>query len=187
MTQVPAELDALVRRTAAEQGLVDVSFGIAESPIGELLVAATPAGICQIAFDPDPERHIHELAETFGARVLSTSEPLEALVAQLDDYFLGSRETFELELDLTPVAPFHHQVLEALAAVPYGQVTTYATLAATAGRPKAARAVGGAMNRNPIPIVLPCHRVVGSNGNLTGYAGGLARKEALLAHEGVSF
>ena len=186
MTQVPVELDAHVRNTAAREGLIDVSFGIADCPIGELLIAATPSGVCRIAFDADPERVLHELAATFGARVLSASEPLEVLVAQLGEYFRGGRETFELELDLTPVTPFHREVLAALADVPYGQVTTYAALAGEAGRPKAARAVGGAMNRNPIPIVLPCHRVVGSDGSLTGYGGGLPRKEALLALEGVS-
>ena len=186
MTLVPAELDAQVRRRAAEEGLIDVSFGIADSPVGELLIAATGVGICRIAFDPDPERHLHELANSFGPRVVASSEPLEALVGQLDEYFRAGRETFELELDLSSITPFHRAVLAALADVPYGTVTTYASLASDAGRPRAARAIGGAMNRNPIPIVLPCHRVVGSDGSLTGYAGGLPRKEALLTLEGVS-
>ncbi len=186
MTQVPAALDAQLRARASKEGLVDVAFGIAESPIGELLIAATSAGVCRIAFDPDPERQMHDLADTFGARVLEAREPLEVLVAQLDEYFRGAREAFELALDVSPASPFHEGVLAALVNVPYGTVTTYGALASEAGRPRAARAVGGVMNRNPIPIVLPCHRVVGSNGSLTGYAGGLPRKEALLTLEGVS-
>lgn len=186
MTQVPADLDRQLRSRASRAGLVDVTFGIAESPIGELLIAATGQGVCRIAFDADPERQLHDLAGLFGPRVLAGSEPLEAVVAQLNEYFAGQRESFELELDLTPVAPFHREVLAVLADVPYGTVTTYGALATEAGRPRAARAVGSAMNRNPIPIVLPCHRVVGSDGSLTGYAGGLSRKQALLALEGAS-
>ena len=186
MTPVPAELDARLRRQAAEEGLIDVSVGIADCPIGELLIAATSQGICRIAFDPDPERQLHELSASHGARVLAASDPLEALVAQLDEYFRGGRENFELDLDLSAVTPFHRDVLAALSRVPFGTVTTYASLSGDAGRPRAARAVGGAMNRNPIPIVLPCHRVVGSDRSLTGYAGGLPRKEALLTLEGVN-
>ncbi|MGI9658213.1 MAG: methylated-DNA--[protein]-cysteine S-methyltransferase [Gaiellaceae bacterium] len=185
MTQLPAQLDAQVRKRAAEEGLIDVSFGIADSPVGELLIAATGSGICRIAFDPDPEQHLHELAKSFGPRVVASSEPLEAVASQLDEYFSAGRETFDLELDLSALTPFHREGLGALADVPYGTVATYASLAGDAGRPRAARAVGSAMNRNPIPIVLPCHRVVGSDGSLTGYAGGLSRKEALLTLEGV--
>ena len=103
---------------------------------------------------------------------------------ELGEYFDGNRRAFDLALDLTPVAGFNREALRELAHVPYGQVTTYGALAAKIGRPKAARAVGGAMNRNPIPIVLPCHRVVGASGSLVGYAGGLERKEALLRLEG---
>jgi methylated-DNA-[protein]-cysteine S-methyltransferase len=103
---------------------------------------------------------------------------------QLDEYFAGRRHEFELRLDLRLSADFSKRVLEELAKVPYGEMTTYGALAARAERPRAARAVGTVMNRNPIPIVLPCHRVVGSSGKLVGYAGGLERKEALLKLEG---
>lgn len=185
MTRVPPQLDATVRQRARTEGLIDVAFAMAETPVGELLLASTPKGVCRVAFDPDPERHLDELAREFGARVLAQAGPLEELATQLDEYFRGRRESFDIELDLTPATPFHRTVLGALAAVPYGSVTTYRELARRAGRPRAARAVGGAMNRNPIPIVLPCHRVVGSDGSLTGYAGGLPRKEALLTLEGV--
>src|SRR5207253_6300214 len=102
---------------------------------------------------------------------------------ELDEYFAGRRRHFDLALDLR-VAPFHEQVLHELARVPYGSTTTYGALAALAGRPRAARAVGTVMNRNPIPIVLPCHRVLGANGSLTGYAGGLDVKLQLLQLEG---
>ena len=103
---------------------------------------------------------------------------------ELDEYFAGRRRAFDLPVDLR-VAPFHESVLHELARVPYGETTTYGTLAARSGHPRAARAVGTVMNRNPIPIVLPCHRVVGATGALVGYAGGLDRKRTLLAIEGV--
>jgi len=143
---------------------------------------------------PAPER-------PFDAAVAVVSlhhvEPLEASVERLadvlppgaplllDEYFAGRRRAFDLPLDLR-VAPFHEQVLRELALVPYGQVDTYGHLAARVGRPKAARAVGTVMNRNPLAIVLPCHRIVGANGSLTGYAGGLDVKRALLALEGAT-
>jgi len=103
---------------------------------------------------------------------------------ELDEYFEGRRTEFDLPTDLSRVPDFQRVVLHELARVPYGEVTTYGTLAARVGKPRAARAVGGAMNRNPIPIVLPCHRVIGASGSLTGYGGGLDRKRALLKLEG---
>ena len=105
---------------------------------------------------------------------------------ELDEYFAGTRRDFDLETDLSAVPEFHRQVLRELALVPFGEVTTYGAFAAKVGKPSAARAIGGAMNRNPIPIVLPCHRVIGANGSLTGYAGGLDRKVQLLRLEGVT-
>ena len=109
--------------------------------------------------------------------------PLDDVRRELDEYFQGRRTAFDLPLDLR-VAPFHDAVLRELARVPYGRTTTYGTLAATVGRPRAARAVGTVMHSNPIPIVLPCHRVIGANGSLTGYAGGLDVKRRLLQLEG---
>jgi methylated-DNA-[protein]-cysteine S-methyltransferase len=186
MTRIPADLDQSWRARASGEGLVDVSFAIAECPVGELMLAATSEGVCRIAFDPDPERQLDELARAYGPRVLAQNAPLEALAGQLDEYFVGSRESFELKLDLSTLTPFYRDVLAVLAEVPYGTITTYGALAQEVGCPRAARAVGSAMNRNPIPIVLPCHRVVGSDGSLTGYAGGLPRKRSLLALEGAS-
>jgi methylated-DNA-[protein]-cysteine S-methyltransferase len=181
---VSPDLDRRFRDAAAAEGLLDVGFDVVESPIGPLLVAATPRGLARIFFDAEPELHLERLARTFGPRVLRSSSSVDPVHRQLDEYFAGTRDAFELEIDLRVAAPFARQVLDALAHVPYGHTTTYGTLAAQVGAPRAARAVGTVMNRNPIPIVLPCHRVVGSNGSLTGYGGGLHAKERLLRLEG---
>jgi methylated-DNA-[protein]-cysteine S-methyltransferase len=173
------DLDTRFRAAAIAEGLVDVRIDTVDSPVGELLVAATPRGVCRIAYHPDGMEDA--LAETFGRRLLRT--PLDDVRRQLDEYFEGERRAFDLALDLR-VAGFNQAVLAELARVPYGTLDTYGSLAARVGRPRAARAVGGVMNRNPIPIVLPCHRIVGAGGSLTGYAGGLEIKRALLELEG---
>jgi methylated-DNA-[protein]-cysteine S-methyltransferase len=179
---VPTDLDRRFRDAADREGLVDVAYDLADSPVGELLVAATDRGLCRIAYRPDDA--LDELALDFGTRVLRVPRRVDGIRRELAEYFDGRRREFDLRLDLTPVADFHRRALDELARIPYGQVTTYGALAAKVGRPKAARAIGGAMNRNPIPIVLPCHRVVGAGGSLVGYAGGLERKELLLRLEG---
>jgi methylated-DNA-[protein]-cysteine S-methyltransferase len=180
---VPAELDRRFRDAAAASGLLDVAYDLLETPLGTLLVAASEAGLCRISYDPDPEREAERLAREHGLRVLRSPRPVDAARRQLDEYFEQRRRQFDLELDVR-AAPFHLRVLDELARVPYGELTTYGALAARADHPKAARAVGTVMNRNPIPIVLPCHRVVGANGSLVGYGGGLERKEQLLRLEG---
>jgi methylated-DNA-[protein]-cysteine S-methyltransferase len=177
-------LDSKFREAAAAAGLLDVAYDLAETPIGTLLVATTERGLCRISYDPQAELEAESLARTFGVRVLRATKPIDPVRRQLDEYFEGKRTQFELPVDLTQAAPFSRAVLTRLARVPYGQVTTYGALAAAADRPKAARAVGTVMNRNPVPIVLPCHRVVGANGALVGYGGGLERKEQLLRLEG---
>jgi methylated-DNA-[protein]-cysteine S-methyltransferase len=179
---VPTELDRRFRDAAEREGLVDVAYDLADSPVGDLLIAVTERGLCRIAYQPDAA--LDELPADFGARVLRIPKRVDHVRRELDEYFAGKRHEFDLETDLSPVAPFQRQALRELARVPFGQVITYGALAAKMGRPRAARAVGGAMNRNPIPIVLPCHRVVGSTGSLVGYGGGLDRKEALLRLEG---
>ncbi|TMK78248.1 MAG: methylated-DNA--[protein]-cysteine S-methyltransferase [Actinobacteria bacterium] len=183
MTVSPT-LDKRFREAAAAAGLLDVAYDLAETPVGTLLVATTDRGLCRISYDPEVERATEQLAHDFGVRVLRAAKPIDPVRRQLDEYFDGERTRFDLPLDLRPSAPFSRQVLKRLARLPYGQVTTYGALAREAERPKAARAVGAVMNRNPIPIVLPCHRVVGANGSLVGYAGGLERKELLLKLEG---
>lgn len=176
---ITPDLDARFRAAAFAEGLVDARYDLLDSPVGELLVAATDRGVCCISYFP--ARAEDEIARTIGRRLLRA--PLDDARRELDEYFEGKRHEFELPLDLR-VAGFHEAVLHELARVPYGTTTTYGALAAKVGHPKAARAVGTVMNRNPIPIVLPCHRVVGANGSLTGYAGGLHVKEKLLELEG---
>ncbi len=179
---VSPELDRRFRDAAA--ALVDVAFDLVDSPVGRLLVAVTDRGVCRISFDPEPA--LDRLARLHGPRILRTPRPVDPVRRQLDEYFEGRRHTFDVALDLR-VTDFNRRVLDELARVPYGEVTTYGALAARAERPRAARAVGSVMNRNPIPIVLPCHRVVGSTGSLVGYAGGLERKRRLLELEGADY
>jgi methylated-DNA-[protein]-cysteine S-methyltransferase len=179
---VTNDLDARFRAAAVAEGLVDVRYDVVASPVGDLHVAATGRGLCRISYRGDDWEE--ELARGFGVRVLRS--PLDDVRRELDEYFDGRRRTFDLPLDLR-VPEFPTAVLHELARVPYGQTDTYGKLAARAGRPKAARAVGTIMNRNPIPIVLPCHRIVGANGSLTGYAGGLDVKRRLLELEGAVF
>jgi methylated-DNA-[protein]-cysteine S-methyltransferase len=180
MTAVPDALDRRFRDAAAAAGLLDVSYDVTETPVGPLFVAVTDHGLCRISYDPAPERLADELARIFGARVLRAPRALDPIRRELDEYFEGRRTSFDLPVDLRGRADFTRVVLEQLAQVPFGQVTTYGELAARAGRPRAARAVGTVMNRNPIPIVLPCHRVIGASGDLVGYGGGLDRKRKLL-------
>ena len=181
----PNDLDRRFRDAAAATGLLDVGYDVVDSPVGPLLLAASDRGVCRISFGADPERQLDALARSVGPRVLRVGAAVEQARNQLGEYFAGGRRAFELDVDTRALPPFARRVLEELARVPYGETTTYGTLAARVEAPRAARAVGMVMNRNPIPIVLPCHRVVGANGSLTGYAGGLDRKEQLLRLEGV--
>ncbi|MBV8258952.1 MAG: methylated-DNA--[protein]-cysteine S-methyltransferase [Actinobacteria bacterium] len=185
MTPVSTALDERFRAAAAAAGLLDVAYDVLEdTPVGPLLVGVSDRGVCRISFDPEPERQLEHLARVFGPRVLRSPRPLDPLRRELDEYFEGKRHAFDLDLDLRGAPEYHRRVLAELARVEYGHTTTYGALAAKTGNPRAARAIGTVMNRNPIPIVLPCHRVVGSNGSLTGYGGGLPRKEWLLRLEG---
>ena len=181
---VPAALDENLRARAAAEGLLDVAYDLADSPVGPLLVAATPRGVCRISFDPDADREVDVLSRLHGVRVLRSPRAVAPVRRELDDYFERRRRAFDVAVDVAALPSFQRLVLEELVRVPYGETATYGGLAARVGRPRAARAVGGALNRNPIPIVLPCHRVVGAGGRLVGYAGGLERKQALLALEG---
>jgi len=181
---VSPDLDRRFRNAAATLDLIDVGFDVVDSPIGDLFVAASDRGLATISFDPDPESKLEQLARIGGPRVLRSSRSVDLARRELDEYFVGRRKRFDLAVDLRALPPFTVSVLEQLARVPYGETTTYGELARRVGHPRAARAVGTVMNRNRIPIVLPCHRVVGSTGDLTGYAGGLDVKEALLELEG---
>jgi methylated-DNA-[protein]-cysteine S-methyltransferase len=184
MNTVSPTLDRRFRDAAAHEGLLDAAYDLVDTPIGKLLVATTQRGLCRIVYDAEPDREVEHLAKAFGVRVLRSAKPIDPARRELDEYFAGKRQVFDLPVDVAFLAEFNRRVLGELARVPYGEVVTYGELAARAKRPRAARAVGTVMNRNPLPIVLPCHRVIGANGNLTGYGGGLDRKEALLRLEG---
>ena len=181
---VPTDLDRRFRDTAVRSGLLDASYDVIESELGPLLAAVTDRGLARISYDPDPERELETLARLAGPRILRAPGALDETRRELDDYFAGKRTAFDLQLDLRGVMGFTLDVLSELGKIPYGQTATYRELAGRAGNPRAARAVGMVMNRNPIPIVLPCHRIVGASGQLVGYGGGLDRKERLLRLEG---
>jgi methylated-DNA-[protein]-cysteine S-methyltransferase len=184
VTVSPA-LDERFRAAAAAAELLDVAFDVLpDTPVGPLLVGVSDRGVCRISFDAEPEHHLETLARQFGPRVLRSSKPVDRVRRELDEYFAGRRQRFEVVPDIRFVPEYNRVVLDELARVAYGTTTTYGALAKLTGNPRAARAVGMVMNRNPIPIVLPCHRVVGASGSLTGYAGGLGRKELLLRLEG---
>ena len=181
---ISPDLDRRFRDAAVALDLVDVGFDVIDSPIGRLLVAASSHGLAAISFDSDPDDQLERLAKIAGPCVLRSPTSVDAARRELDEYFSGQRRIFDLALDLRALPPFTVSVLHELARVPYGETTTYGALAARVGRPRAARAVGTVMHRNRIPIVLPCHRVVGASGDLVGYAGGLGMKRTLLELEG---
>jgi methylated-DNA-[protein]-cysteine S-methyltransferase len=183
---VPTDLDRRFRDAAVQARLLDAGYDVVDSPVGPLLVAATDRGLLRVSYDgaADPEASLEEIARIAGPRVLRAPRAMAAAERELDEYFAGRRRIFDLPVDLRGQAPFTVAVLGELAKVPYGRTQTYGELAARAGNPKAARAVGRVINRHPIPNVLPCPRIVGASGSLVGYAGGLERKEQLLRLEG---
>jgi len=174
----------LADRVAAE-GLADVSYAPADSPFGRLLLAATSRGLVRLAF---PEEHIdsvlERLASKVSPRIVEAPRALEPVRRELDEYFSGRRRAFDLTLDWALVGPFGRRVLRVTAGIPYGAVLSYAEVAADAGSPRGFRAAGNALGANPIPIIIPCHRVLRSGGTLGGYGGGVERKRWLLELEG---
>jgi methylated-DNA-[protein]-cysteine S-methyltransferase len=179
------ELQAALRRRAAEEGLLDVAYAELDSPLGELLVAVTPRGLVRVAYEGEPRDEVlAELSDEVSPRLLRAPERTDAVRRELDDYFAGRHRSFETSIDWSLVHGFAVGVLRATARVPFGQVTTYGSVAAEAGSPRAARAAGNALGCNPIPIVVPCHRVLHAGGGLGGYSGGLDRKRYLLELEG---
>ena len=172
-------------RRALDAGLADVAYGSMDSPVGELLVAVTDRGLVRVAFASEPgDEVLEELAARVSPRVLRLPGRTDAARRELDEYFAGGRRRFDLPLDWSLVHGFAQGVLRATASVPFGSVTTYRQMAEAAGSPRASRAAGNALGSNPIPIVVPCHRVLHSGGGLGGYAGGLDRKRYLLSLEG---
>jgi methylated-DNA-[protein]-cysteine S-methyltransferase len=178
--------DAFVRRAAAE-GLVDVAWTMVDAPWGDpMLVAATERGLVLVSFGP-PEPALDELARRLSPRVLEAPGRLDPVRRELDEYFAGDRTEFDVPLDWSLAKAFRLKVLQRLYAdVGFGHVVSYGELATRAGNPKASRAVGTAMATNPIPVVVPCHRVLRTGGALGGYGGGLHVKRWLLRHEGVT-
>lgn len=170
---------------AAQAGLLDVAIATVDSPVGPLLIAVTPRGLVRVAFDIERrEEVLEELARRISARILESARSTEAWRRQLDEYFEHGRTRFDLRIDRRLLGSFAKEVMAGAARVPFGRTTTYGELAGRIGHPRAAQAVGTALGSNPIPVVLPCHRVLRAGGNLGGYAGGLDRKTTLLAIEG---
>lgn len=183
-TDPATDLAAAMARAEAE-GLVDVAYATTDSPIGPLLVAVTGAGLVRLAFErEDDDAILQDLADRVAPRVVRAPARLDEVRRELDEYFDGRRDHFDLPLDWRLSSGFRRTVLEHLYAdVPYGRTVSYLELATIVGNPKASRAVGTAMATNPIPIVVPCHRVLRSGGQLGGYGGGLPAKRHLLALE----
>jgi methylated-DNA-[protein]-cysteine S-methyltransferase len=180
-----ARLAGEVADLASERGLLDVAIGTVGSPVGDLLVAVTPRGLARIAFlEENRDRVLGELARRLSPRILESARATQEVRRELDEYFAADRTTFDLRIDRRLVQGMQRDVLSATGRVAYGRLATYGEIAKRIGRPTAARAVGRALGANPIPIVIPCHRVVGAGGSLTGYGGGLDRKERLLRLEG---
>jgi len=170
---------------AAAKGLADISYAALDSPFGALLAASTASGLVRLAFPEEGIDPVLEgLAQRLSPRIVEAGKGLERVRRELDDYFSGRRRDFELALDWSLIGPFGQKVLHATAAIPYGVVLTYTEVAAEAGSPRGSRAAGNALGSNPIPIVIPCHRVLRTGGGLGGYAGGLERKRFLLELEG---
>ena len=171
---------------ARAEGLLDVTYAFADSPFGPLLVATTPHGLVRLAYpNESPDDVLQELASKVSPRVLESAADTAAVRRELDEYFDGRRRDFDLDIDMALVrGPFTRSVLEATGRIPFGNVITYREIATEAGSPRGARAAGNALGSNPIPIVVPCHRVVHAGGGLGGYTGGLSRKVTLLTLEG---
>jgi methylated-DNA-[protein]-cysteine S-methyltransferase len=172
-------------RAADRAGLVDIAYATTDSPLGPLLLAATPAGLLRLAY-VDFEQHdevLEELAARVSPRVLAVPRKLDEPRRELEQYFVGGRDTFDVPIDWQLTKGFARRVLEATAQIPYGGVSSYREVAELAGSPRGFRAAGNALGSNPIPIVVPCHRVLHSGGGLGGYTGGLDRKRTLLAIE----
>jgi methylated-DNA-[protein]-cysteine S-methyltransferase len=188
-TGAPLDLDALrsrIARRAADEGLLDVAYGVADSPLGPLTVMVTPRGLVRLSYPGEGiDAQLAELAERVSPRILEAPERTDAVRRQLDAYFAGDRTAFDVPIDWRLVRGFAGEVLRATARIPFGSVSSYRAVATEAGSPKAYRAAGNALGSNPIPIVVPCHRVLHAGGGLGGYTGGLERKRYLLELEGV--
>jgi methylated-DNA-[protein]-cysteine S-methyltransferase len=169
---------------ARREGLATVGYDLLDSPLGPLWVAVTPKGVATIHYGAEPPAsELRRLVRVYGPAIVPDHRRAAALARELEQYFRGRRRTFDVPVDLSGITPFQRRVLAQTARIAFGDLRTYRSIAARLGNAKASRAVGGAVGANPVPIVVPCHRVVATDGTLGGYAGGLAAKRALLAIE----
>jgi methylated-DNA-[protein]-cysteine S-methyltransferase len=189
-----ADLDRAVQGVLARaerDGLIDVAYATVDSPIGELLVASTDRGVVRVALPIDRGRQrprdevLEEIAAVVSPRMLEAPNRLDQERRELEDYFEGRRQKFDVPVDWSLTAPgFRNRALHAVARIPFGKTKTYAEIAKEAGNPRAFRAAGTACGYNPIPLIVPCHRVVPSSGGIGNYGGGPELKRALLDLEG---
>jgi len=174
-----------LRARAAEEGLLDVAYATADSPFGTLLLARTPRGLVRVGLpNQDADELLVDLAARVSPRVLEAPAELDEARRELDLYFEGRLDRFDLPLDWQLSDGFRLRVLRAIARIPYGETRSYTEMATAAGNERAVRAAGSACGSNPIPLVVPCHRVLRTGGALGGYGGGLPMKQALLQMEG---
>jgi len=186
-TDTLARLRQRLERTAEAEGLLDVAYTTVDSPVGELLLAATPKGLLRIAYAvEDHDRVLDTLSQRLSPRVLRAPKRLDPAARELDEYFGGQRQVFDLPLDLSLSKGFRLLVQQYLPRIGYGQTRTYGQVAELVGNPKAVRAVGTACATNPLPLVVPCHRVLRGDGTTGGYVGGPEAKMRLLSLEAAS-
>jgi len=179
-------LRSAIARRAAADGLLDVAHATYDSPLGPLTVMVTPRGLLRLSYAGEPvEAQLEDTAGRISPRILAAPERTDPVRRQLDEYFAGARRDFDVPIDWRLVRGFAGDVLRATARIPFGGVSTYREVATEAGSPKAYRAAGNALGSNPVPIVVPCHRVLHAGGGLGGYTGGMDRKRFLLRLEGV--
>jgi len=190
---LPGESAALAARTAAraaDEGVAEIAYALLDAPVGRLLVAASSRGLVRIAYELENggvDSVLDAIAERLSPSIVEAPARLDDARRELDEYFAGRRRGFDLEVDWRLArSAFTRRVLEATARIPFGETSTYRDVAIAAGSPKAFRAAGSALGSNPIPIVVPCHRVLASAGGIGGYTGGLERKRVLLGIEGIA-
>ena len=196
-----SEIETMLRRAAGElpsaapelrgraeaEGLVDVAYTSVDSPLGPLVLAATSRGLVRVAYTErsSQDEVLEELAAGVSPRVLEAPARLDPVRRELDEYFAGRRTEFETPVDWSRLGGFTRKVLRATARIGFGHTGTYRSVATGAGSPRAVRAAGNALGANPMPVIVPCHRVLRTGGALGGYTGGIERKEFLLRLEGV--
>ncbi len=178
------DLRSRLAERAEQEAVLDLAYRVVDSPIGPLLVAATPAGLVRVAFErEDHDAVLDQLAGQVSPRIMKMPARTDDVARQLDEYFAGRRHAFDVPLDLQLVSGFRRTVISHLPDIAYGSTASYKTVAAMAGYPTAVRAVGSACSHNPIPVVVPCHRVVRSDGSIGNYLGGVDAKATLIALE----